>query len=116
ALALAMVGVYGVLSYSVRERTQEIGVRIALGASRPQVLSLILRQGLSSVGIGIGAGLLVSAMATRFLRTLLFGVAALDPGTFGIVAIALLGAGALASYLPAVRAAALDPMAALRHE
>jgi putative ABC transport system permease protein len=116
ALVLAMVGVYGVLSYSVRERTQEIGVRMALGANRPQVLSLVLRQGLTSVGTGIAIGLLASAILTRFLQTLLFGVTPLDGGTFVIVALALLIAGGMASYLPALRAAALDPMVALRHE
>jgi len=116
ALALAMVGVYGVLSYSVRERTQEIGVRMALGANRLQVVSLILRQGLHSVGAGVAIGLLISAILTRFLQTLLFGVTPLDAGTFGIVAVALFAAGAVASYLPALRAATLDPMVALRHE
>ena len=90
ALLLAMIGVYGVLSYSVRERTQEIGVRIALGANRPQVLSLVLRQGMKSVGTGILIGLVVSAILTRFLQSLLFGVTPLDAGTFGIVALALL--------------------------
>jgi putative ABC transport system permease protein len=116
ALLLAMIGVYGVLSYSVRERTQEIGVRMALGANRPQVLSLVLRQGMKSVGTGILIGLIISAILTRFLQTLLFGVTPLDAGTFGIVALALLTAGCLASYVPALRAATLDPMIALRHE
>jgi len=114
AVALAIFGVYGVLSYVVRQRTQEIGVRMALGADRSDVISLVVRQGLLLVGSGVVLGLLAAAAVTRLLRGLLYGVAPLDPVSFIGVAVVLLGAGLMASYFPARRATACDPVIALR--
>ncbi|MGI8746447.1 MAG: ABC transporter permease [Bryobacteraceae bacterium] len=116
AFVLAILGVYGVLSYSVRERTQEIGLRMALGADAARVTRLVTGEGIALVSIGLFAGLVIAGLLTRFLQTLLFGVRPVDPLTFGAVAITLLAAGAAASYLPAHRAANLDPATALRHE
>jgi putative ABC transport system permease protein len=116
ALLLAIVGVYGVLSHSIRERTQEIGLRIALGAGRTDVLRLILRQGVTLVAIGIGIGSVVAIGLTRFLSALLFGVEPIDLPTFGLSAAVLLAVGALASYFPALRATHIEPIEALRYE
>jgi len=116
SLLLAVVGVYGVLSFSVRERTQEIGVRMALGGTRAQILGMVLRHGLSLAGAGVVLGLGAAALVTRFLKTLLYSVTPLDLATFAAVGLALVGAAFLASYLPAVRATRLQPMRALRHE
>ncbi len=116
ALALAIVGVYGVLSFSVRERTREIGVRMSLGAERSQVLHLVVRQGVKLAAVGVALGLVAAAGLTRFLATLLFGVEPLDLATFGAVAALLVLAAGLASYAPARRAASVDPTYALRHE
>ncbi len=114
AVGLAILGVYGVLSYVVRERTQEIGVRMALGADRSDVVSLVVRQGLLLVGSGIIIGLVAAAAMTRLLRGLLYGVAPLDPASFAGVAVVLVAAGAIACYIPARRATACDPLIALR--
>jgi putative ABC transport system permease protein len=114
AVGLAILGVYGVLSYVVRERTQEIGVRMALGADRSDLISLVVGQGLLLVGSGIVIGLIAAAATTRLLRGLLYGVAPLDPGSFVGVAVVLLSAGAIASYFPARRATGCDPLIALR--
>jgi putative ABC transport system permease protein len=116
ALLLALVGVYGVLSHAVRERTQEIGVRVALGADRKAVLGLVLRHGMVLVAIGAGIGFIGAAGLTRFLSALLFGVESLDWPTFGVSAAALLAIGAVASYFPARRATRIQPIEALRHE
>jgi putative ABC transport system permease protein len=116
SLLLAVVGVYGVLSFSVRERTQEIGVRMALGGTRPQILGMVLKYGLSLAGAGVVIGLGAAALVTRFLKSMLYGVTPLDLATFVGVAVALLGAAFLASYLPAERATRLQPMRALRYE
>jgi ABC-type antimicrobial peptide transport system permease subunit len=116
ALLLAIVGVYGVLSHSIRERTQEIGLRVALGASRSDVLRLILRQGMTLIAIGIVFGFLAAGGLTQFLSTMLFGVEPLDLLTFAFAAALLLLVGALASYLPARRATRIEPIDALRHE
>src|SRR5262249_4107122 len=116
-LLLAMVGLYGVMAYTVSRRTQEIGVRIALGATRTQVLKAILRDGLTLIGIGTGIGLVVALLATRSLSVVLaHGISPTDPVTFLGVSflLALIGTGA--SLLPARRAAKVDPMVALRHE
>ena len=116
ALALAGIGIYGVVSYSAAQRTREIGVRMALGARRSDVLRLILGEGLSVVGVGLALGLLLSFAVTRVLGGFLYGVSASDPLTFVGVP-ALLGSIALAAgYLPARRAAKVDPMVALRYE
>ncbi len=114
AVFLAVLGVYGVLSYVIRERTLEIGVRMALGAGRSEVIALVVRQGLMMVGSGIAIGLIAAAALTRLLNSLLVGVAPLDPVSFAAVVVLLLGAGWLASYVPARRATAVDPLIALR--
>ncbi len=116
ALLVSAVGVYGVLSYRVRQRTREIGLRLALGADRPQLLKMVLRQGLSIAATGVVLGLIAAAGFTRFLGSLLYGVEPMDGPTFAGVAFVLLAAALLASYIPARRAASVDPMAALRHE
>jgi ABC-type antimicrobial peptide transport system permease subunit len=116
ALLLAMIGLYGVITYGVAERTQEIGVRMALGATGTNVVSLFLRQGLLAAGGGIAVGIAVAFGLTRWLQTLLFGVTTTDSLTFaGVVALLFLVALA-ACYLPARRAARVDPLVALRWE
>ena len=116
ALLLATVGVYGVTSQAARRRTQEIGIRMALGAGAPDVLRMMLRHGLVVVGLGLGVGLTASLVATRVLTSLLYGVEPTDPGTLAAV-IALLGGVALAAcYIPARRATAVDPVTSLRAE
>jgi putative ABC transport system permease protein len=116
AALLGAIGVYGVLAYSVAERTREIGVRMALGASRRQLLELVLGRGLVCAAIGIALGLAGAAAGTRYLQAMLYGIAPLDGATFGVVAVAFATVAALASYLPARLATRLDPMAALRIE
>ncbi|HKP28392.1 MAG TPA: FtsX-like permease family protein, partial [Gemmatimonadales bacterium] len=116
ALVLAGIGIYGVLSGSVAERTREIGVRSALGASRSGILSLILRQGLSLTGVGVVLGLVGAFAATRVIETLLFGVSRLDPVTYGAVVIVLAGTALVACWLPARRASLVDPVITLRAE
>jgi predicted permease len=116
ALFLAGVGVYGVLSFSVAQRTQEMGVRIALGANRTDVLGLVVRQGLSLAVIGVVLGLIGSFAITRVIRTLLYNVTPTDPLSFAGVALFLAGIAAVASYVPARRATEVDPIVALRNE
>jgi putative ABC transport system permease protein len=114
ALALAAVGVYGVVAYSVRERTQEIGVRMALGATATSVLRLVLGQALRLVSIGVAAGLFAAGLLTRLLEQLLFDVEPLDPWTFAVTALVLLLVATVASYVPARRAMHIAPIDALR--
>jgi putative ABC transport system permease protein len=116
ALVLAAIGLYGVMSYSVTQRTQEIGVRIALGGAASDIVGLITRSGLALTGVGLVAGIGAALGLTRFLRTMLFEISALDPVTFAGVAVILAVIGAIACYLPARRAAKVDPMVALRSE
>jgi len=116
ALLLATVGVYGVTAQGARRRTQEIGIRMALGAEAPDVLRLMLRQGLTVIGLGLAIGLVGAVLGGRVLSSLLFGVEATDPVTLGLVA-GLLGLVAvLACYVPARRATRLDPVSSLRAE
>jgi putative ABC transport system permease protein len=116
ALLLATIGIYGVISYSVAQRTREIGIRIALGAQIRDVIKLVLKQGLALALVGLAAGLLVSFFMTKLMSSLLFGVSATDPVTFGSVALILLFVALLACYIPARRAAKVDPNVALRYE
>ena len=116
AMLLAMVGVYGLLSYSVRQRTGEIGIRVALGSSKNQVMRLILLQGLTLLGVGLVIGLAGALACTRLLAGFLYGVPALDPATFAVVPMLLLVSTIAACLIPSVRAAAVDPMNSLRRE
>jgi putative ABC transport system permease protein len=114
ALLLAAIGLYGVVAFSVTQRSPELGLRMALGAHRRDVLALVLRQGLVPVGLGIGSGLIGAAVVTNVMRSLLYEVNALDPLTFAVVAISLLAVSAVACYVPARRAMAVDPVNTLR--
>ena len=116
ALVLAAIGLYGVISFSARQRTREIGVRVALGATDRDVRRLIIGQGMVVSAVGIVLGLAASVALTRIVSSYLVGVSATDPVTFAGVSVVLLGVGAVASYLPARRATAIDPIRALREE
>jgi putative ABC transport system permease protein len=116
ALLLGAVGLYGVIAYSVSQRTREIGIRIALGAQQNNVMRLILGEGMLLILIGLTIGLAGSLALTRFLSSLLFGVTATDPITFGAVAILLAVVALAACYLPARRAMRVNPIVALRYE
>ncbi len=116
AMLLAAIGLYGVMYYSVAQRTKEIGIRMALGARRPDVLALVVRQGMALVGMGIAGGICLSLGMTRLISGMLFGITASDPLTFTGVAVLLGAVAFLANYLPAHRAASVDPMIALRYE
>jgi putative ABC transport system permease protein len=115
-LLLAALGIYGLLTRAVVQRTRELGIRMALGADRARVRRSVLRQGLVLAGVGILAGVLASAYLTRFLATMLYGVGRLDPATLAITAAVLTGATLIATYLPARRATRIDPIAALKEE
>jgi predicted permease len=116
ALGLGILGIYGVISYAVSQRTREIGIRMALGAKKGELVWMFVRSALVLTGIGTAVGLGASAALMRLMRTLLFGISPLDPLTFTAVPVVLVAAAALASYLPARRTAAVDPVEALRTE
>ncbi|MEO8028537.1 MAG: ABC transporter permease [Bryobacteraceae bacterium] len=116
ALLLGVVGIYGVLSYAVSQRTREIGIRMALGAQREQLHGMFLKRGLILAGVGIVCGLAVAAVASRLMSSMLYSISPLDPLTYGAVAATLVVAALAASYLPARRATSIDPVEALRSE
>jgi putative ABC transport system permease protein len=116
ALGLAAVGIYGVISYPVSQRTHEIGIRMALGAGSGNVVALMVRQGLVSVVMGLVIGLACAFALTRFMKTLLFDVGTLDPAVFTGITVLLSAVAFAACYLPARRATHVDPLVALRHE
>jgi putative ABC transport system permease protein len=116
ALVLALVGVYGVVSYSVTQRTHELGIRMALGARREQVLGLVVRQGMTQVLIGLALGLVLAWFASRFLAGQIYGLSATDPLTFVAVPLGLAAVALVANYLPARRATRVDPLVALRQD
>ncbi len=116
ALALAAVGLYGVIAYSVSRRTHEIGIRMALGARATEVMKLVVQQGMALAVIGVMVGLLLAVAMSRVLATFLYGVSAVDILAFSAAAFLLLAVAFLANYLPARRAARVDPMEALRYE
>ncbi len=116
ALALAALGLYGVMAYAVSQRTRELGIRISVGASRGDVLKLILGQAVTLAAIGITGGLVTALAVTRFAANLLYGISPADPLTFTLIAVVLFAVALLAGYFPARRATRIDPMIALRSE
>jgi putative ABC transport system permease protein len=116
ALFLSALGIYSVLAYDVSQRTREIGVRSAIGATRAQISRLILRQGLWKGGLGVAFGLVGAALFSRYMTTLLFNVQPTEPAVYGSVSFVLIAVALVASYLPARRASRIAPLVALRHE
>lgn len=115
-LTLAAVGLFGVMSYSVRRRTREIGIRMALGARPGAILGMVLRQGLLLTGVGLTIGLIIALIVGRFASSILYGISGSDPITFAVVSVILLGTAAIAVLVPAFRAARVQPTTALRYE
>jgi ABC-type antimicrobial peptide transport system permease subunit len=116
ALFLAAIGIYGVLAYDISQRTREIGIRGAIGASRRQIVGLIMRQGLWKIGVGLAVGLICAILLSRYLASLLFALKPTDPWAYLSVSLMLGAVATLASYLPARRAARIEPIQALRTE
>jgi len=116
ALLLASIGIYGVMSYAVTQRTSEIGIRLALGAERQNILSLVVGNGLRMTGLGLLIGILLALPLTRTLASLLFNIGSTDPLTFLGVVVVLAAVALLATYLPARRASRIAPVEALRHQ
>jgi ABC-type antimicrobial peptide transport system permease subunit len=116
ALVLGIVGIYGVMSYAVSQRRREIGIRLALGAQQPALRRMFVGHGLRLSAVGVAVGLCASAGLMRLMKSLLFGISPLDPVTYAAVPMVLAAAAMIASYLPARRAASVDPVEALRAE
>jgi ABC-type antimicrobial peptide transport system permease subunit len=116
ALLLGVVGIYGVIAYSVSQRTREIGIRMALGAQHKTLTSMFVHHGLALTGIGVACGLAVAVFVMRLMSSLLFKVSPVDPVAYGAASLGLVATAFLASYLPSRRASAVDPVEALRAE
>jgi ABC-type antimicrobial peptide transport system permease subunit len=116
AFIIAMVGIYGVISYAVSQRTQEIGIRMALGAQASDVLRMVVWRGMRLTFVGVAIGLAAALALTRVMKNLLFNVSATDPATFALMTLLLIAVALIASYIPARRATKVDPLLAIRHE